>query len=61
MGSATNCDGNDNEKMDIMATSEGVYIAATMALKNICKKRRFNHSVNDPLHHDDAKQCKMTW
>ena len=37
MGYATNCDGNDNEKMDIMATSEGVHITATMALKNICK------------------------
>ena len=60
MGSATHCDGNDNKKMDIMATSEGVHIAATTALKNICKKRRCNHSVNDPLDHNDAKQCKMT-
>ena len=37
MGSAANCDGNDNEKMDIMATSEGVHIAATMALKIFVK------------------------
>ena len=38
MGPVPNCDCNGNGKMGLLATSNVVHIATTIAQKNICKR-----------------------
>ena len=50
MGSVPNCDGNNNGKMGIIVTGEGVHIVAAMSQKKIfLNEWRCRHSVNELL------------